>query len=78
MYPNPTEEELTISIVNPSRKEPLEVIIYTLTGEIKWQGVLQPGEQSKRVSVYSWAKGVYFVILRKEDEILGREKVIVM
>jgi hypothetical protein len=78
LFPNPTQEELTISLGELSHEKPITITIHTLTGEIKWQGALAPGEQTKRLSVYSWPKGIYIVTARKENEVVGREKVVVM
>jgi hypothetical protein len=78
LYPNPTKEELSISFGAKANTTPITITIHTLTGEIKWQGTLAPGEQTKRLSVYSWPKGIYIVTARKENEVVGREKVVVM
>ena len=77
-YPNPAQEELSISFGAKAYTTPITITIHTLTGEIKWQGALALGEQTKRLSVYSWPKGIYIVTARKGNEVVGREKVVVM
>ena len=77
-YPNPAQEELSISFGAKAYTTPITITIHTLTGEKKWQGTLALGEQTKRLSVYSWPKGIYIVTARKENEVVGREKVVVM
>lgn len=78
LYPNPAKEELSISFGAKTYTTPITITIHTLTGEIKWQGTLALGEQTKRLSVFSWPQGIYIVTARKENEVVGREKVVVM
>jgi hypothetical protein len=78
LYPNPATEELSISFGAKAYSTPITITIHTFTGEIKWQGTLALGEQTKRLSVYSWPKGIYIVTARKGNEVVGREKVVVM
>ena len=78
LYPNPTREELTISLSEITHTDPVIITIHTLTGETKWQGTLVSGEQTKRLSVYSWPQGIYIVTAKKDKEVVGREKVVVM
>ncbi|PLW98909.1 MAG: hypothetical protein C0593_04470 [Marinilabiliales bacterium] len=78
LYPNPTKEELTVSLRKLSYEYPINITIHTFTGKVKWQGLIEEREQSKRISVFSWPKGIYIITARKGIEIIGREKVIVM
>jgi hypothetical protein len=78
LFPNPTREEFTICLDNIQHLSPVNISILTLTGEVQWQGSIKGGEQSKRISVFSWPKGVYIITARMGNDIIGIEKVIVM
>ncbi|PID94170.1 MAG: hypothetical protein CSA95_04550 [Bacteroidetes bacterium] len=78
LYPNPAYEELTVSLGKATHTDPIAITIHTLTGEIQWQGTLEPGEQTRRLSILSWPKGLYLVTARNGSEVVGRGKVIIM
>ena len=78
VYPNPATEELTVSLGSATHTAAITLTIHTLTGEVQWQGILPPGEQSIRLSVHAWPKGIYLVSGHIGNEVVGREKIVVM
>ncbi|MDD2324017.1 MAG: T9SS type A sorting domain-containing protein [Bacteroidia bacterium] len=78
LYPNPTHDELTVSLGKATHISTISITIHTLTGEVHWREDMLPGEQTTRLSTHSWPKGIYLVTARMGNEVVGREKVVVM
>jgi len=78
LYPNPTHDELTVSLGKATHFSTVSITINTLTGEVQWSEDMLPGEQTTRLSTHSWPKGIYLVTARMGNEVVGREKIVVM
>ena len=78
LYPNPTHDELTVSLGKATHISTVSITINTLTGEVQCSEDMLPGEQTTRLSTHSWPKGIYLVTARMGNEVVGREKIVVM
>ena len=67
MFPNPTQNKLTIDLGDISLKDPI-LSIYDLTGKIVYTEKLATNITSKELNIKSFATGVYFVKIQSDQQ----------
>ena len=70
VYPNPTNDKLSISGLEPGER----IQIFNSTGRI--MNEIQVKQNIETVSLADYASGVYFVIIVNNNVVIGKEKVI--
>lgn len=84
--PNPTQHSAIISIrsslplanLSAEGSTPYEVSIYDMKGALVKQGMLQGEDDTVELQKSEAGGGIFFSILRKGDEILDRQKMIIL
>jgi len=74
--PNPASDFLTITFLEGSLKEPVEIILYDAQGKIALHILLENGEETLRVNQLD--AGVYLVKILSESKVLFQGKVSVL
>lgn len=71
LFPNPATESITIEYETPDFEE-YEIQVFNALGQLLFKDVIQPlrfGIKRYELSTNSWPSGVYFLALRKNDDI---------
>ncbi len=72
LYPNPTNDAVTISFTGIKSKG--ELFIYDLTGRLMQQTHLKPEDKAITVHTGSYPAGVYIVVLREAGVLVSQHK----
>lgn len=67
IFPNPTQDKLTIDLGDISLKDPI-LSIYDLTGKIVYSENLAASINTKELNIKSFATGVYFVKIQNDQQ----------
>lgn len=74
VFPNPARTELGINIKTASDKK-VKVLIYDASGRQVWAGEVENG--CCKVDVSPWSRGVYVVLIKNDEAVLSRQKILV-
>jgi len=76
VYPNPSDQEFTIELPSPAQ-ENMKLTMANQLGQFTEVGVINEGEQSRKISTQGLAEGVYILQLGSNGNAL-RTKVVVL
>lgn len=75
--PNPTSHTAKIKLKNTAHYKHITLEITDLTGKKISSQKIQKSQTETTLNVASWEKGIYFVVVRADGEIVGRSKLVV-
>ena len=77
IHPNPAKNQVIISLENTSKFSGIQMSVYNQTGEEIYHRKLRNDTQEELLNINSWSSGMYFIVIRSENKIVGSAKLMV-
>jgi hypothetical protein len=78
IFPNPANNEVTITLQNTEYNTVLILTCFEMTGRKVYESEVQRGQKEMQLDVLYWLPGLYMAVVTCKGRVAGKERFVIM